>query len=127
MFVVQLPFVPKSILRGNSVAQSWRPKAQAKKEMRESGEAHGLEIVAKHPDVDFPLKTDLHIAISYWNVRRVDCDNMLIGYKALLDGMQGIVYADDRQIQMMSISRHKGDPATMIVIREIEPEEDDNG
>ena len=133
MLTIELDRIPKTILRGNSNAQSWRAKAAAKREMRELGYQYGTLLKERHPDVEFPLRGELAISIAYWNLRRVDCDNMLIGYKYFLDGLQDIrrkfksagVFMDDSQITLMSISRHKGEPRSLILIRKHDEVTDD--
>ena len=77
---------------------SWQQKARYVKRYRESGFEHGLVKMANEPD-GWPLRGDLLIDVCFTARRRVDLDNLFVGLKPWIDGLEDVaILANDRQI-----------------------------
>ena len=76
----------------------------------------------------------LALDITAWNKRRIDYDNLLIGYKSFLDGLQEVVkrdewgevpgaalIGDDSQIVEATIRVRIGAPRTILTLRRADP------
>lgn len=129
---IDLPWVAEEILRGNSRAH-WAPKAAAVSEQLERGIEYGLVAKTDHPYIDFPIRGLLSVEITVWNTRPLDWENVAIGYKGFLDGLQEVwkrdkygdapgagVVVDDVQFVDGVVRTRVGTPRTRIVIRRAE-------
>lgn len=66
-----------------------------------------------------PVTGWLKVAIDlYGDVAHIDSDNAA---KSILDGMNKIVYKDDRQVDILTVTRHRDtpDPRAVVVITEL--------
>ena len=81
-------------VRGNSRAH-WAVKARETAEMVDRGVEYGLVAKQDHTEYEYPLKGPLAIEITAWNTKRIDHENVLIGYKGFLDGLQMVVKRDE--------------------------------
>ena len=55
------------------------------------GVEYGLVAKEEHPDVEFPLTGKLAIFFTVWTDEdEIDGDNMIIGFKPFVDGLQTI-------------------------------------
>ena len=108
-------WTPPAILRGNARGH-WTKRKAAIAEMRESGFAHGLGYLnAGNAPLTPPYALDVRFTVK----RTVDVDNLLIGLKAFIDGVQDSgAIADDKRIERITADRRKGEPRTEITIRE---------
>ena len=85
---IELPWIPREELRGNSRAH-FQVKARYASELQERGIEYGLAVKTWiSPLLDYPIMGPLALDITAWNKRRIDYDNLLIGYKSFLDGLQ---------------------------------------
>ena len=103
-----LDWIPPAAARGNSRA-NWAAKARAVRELRESGQAHALGFLNEGGG---PLEPPYALDIAATLKRAVDGDNLLIGYKGFLDGLQdGGAIADDSNIADWRLRTAKGGEA----------------
>ena len=123
-------WVPEPELRGNSRAHMYA-KAGHAAELNDLGWFYGMELKQQQPYLQTPLRGILEIEIWCWTKRDiVDGDNMQIGYKHFIDGLQewrrnrGVklpgahLITNDSQIKHWHIHMLKGAPASIIEIRE---------
>ena len=115
-----MEWVPPEQVRGNSRAH-WRTKARRVQEMRESGLAHGLEVISASGDTMWPLRGNLSLSVKATVKRWMDGDNLLIGYKGFIDGLADAgVLMDDKQISFWGINVEVGkDERSVIVLAQI--------
>lgn len=101
---VEVGWIPVAAVRGNSRANRYE-KARWVREYRESGFVYGGEWLRKG---NAPLRSPYTLAIRAYTERSVDGDNLLIGYKAFIDGLadSGAI-ADDREIAEWRIAVHQ--------------------
>lgn len=96
---IEMEWLPPEILRGNSRAH-WRTKAKAVRNARELGWFEGLRLV--HDGIKMQGPIGMHIVAH--NARAIDLDNILIGYKPVIDGFADSYLIDnDRNIKKMCI------------------------
>ena len=102
--------------------------------VRGAGVEYGLAAKTEYPHNEYPIHGQLAIEITAWNPKRVDWDNLAIGYKAFQDGLQEVikrdrlgfevlgagVIVDDRQIVKATIDMRTGGERTEIVLRRAE-------
>ena len=95
---IDVDWIPPASLRGNALASHRTRRYSDKKLLRESGLAHGLEL-RQNADACFPLTGRLRLLIQATVKRRIDGDNLLVGYKPLVDGLADAgVIRDDADI-----------------------------
>ena len=67
-----------------------------------------------------PSKAWLRVAIDLYgeDIEKVDADNCA---KSILDGLQKIVYSNDKQVDELYVRRHRGtpDPRAVVVVTEL--------
>ena len=80
LIVIDLPWIPQEEVRGNSRVV-WQVKARLVSELVDRGVEYGLVAKQDHPEYEYPLKGPLAIEITAWNTKRIDHENVLIGYK----------------------------------------------
>ena len=126
---IELPWIPPAELRGNSRAH-FQVKARHASELQERGIEYGIAAKTDHPHLDYPITGSLSLEVTAWNKRQVDYDNLLIGYKSFLDGLQEVVKRDkwgevpgaglihdDSQIVEAAIRVRIGAPRTILTLR----------
>ena len=91
---IDLPWIPNPQLRGNA-SNHHMVKVKFVREMRDRGLEYGLVAKQDHPDIDYPIKGPLFAEITAWNPQPVDWDNLAIGYKAFMDGLQRVMKRDE--------------------------------
>ena len=98
-----LRWVPPAELRGNSRAH-WRRRAAAIRTAREIGQQHGHRALAQGP----PIRGAIEVRFEVFYKNNIDLDNLLIGYKPIIDGLadSGAI-DDDRNIKKMSYQTHE--------------------
>ena len=104
---LSVDWVPPPVLRGNYTG-SWRARIQPRRAAVELGIALGREYRNTHPETNWPLDGPLALTVITHTPRAVDYDNLLIGYKPFIDGLQqflrdksegaGLII-DDKQIK----------------------------
>ena len=101
---IDMEWIPPASLRGNS-RQNRHQRARLNREVRDKFQQYAEEML-NDGEIE-PLKdTDLHLEIVVWTARSIDLDNMLIGYKPVMDGLQKAgVLVDDKRIASIHISR----------------------
>ena len=117
LVVFELDWIPPPELRGNS-RSSWREKHQHFSAVVDLGIVEGRHYInSTAAGVQWPMEGPLEIHIAATNPRAIDGDNLLYGYKALIDGLvkAGII-RDDREITRWTIEVHKGKPNTELVL-----------
>jgi len=60
----------------------------------------------------FLIRSKAHVYIELWNCR-LDLDNSA---KVILDGLEGIGFANDRDITMLTITRHKDGAKPYVIV-----------
>ena len=128
LIVIDLPWIPQEEVRGNSRVV-WQVKARLVSELVDRGVEYGLVAKQDHPEYEYPIKGPLAIEITAWNTKRIDHENVLIGYKGFLDGLQMVVKRDeygdvpgagliveDSQFVTSTVKPRIGDPKTRIII-----------
>ena len=100
-----LDYIPPAQARGNARGH-WSKRATAIADLRESGFVHGLEYLnAGGSPIDPPYSVRIAATVR----RRIDIDNLLIGYKPFIDGLQDArVIRDDVDILRLSIETERG-------------------
>ena len=90
--------IPPAALRGNTRLHA-KAKAWSVKQWRESGYAHALEFMQRHPETTYPLQGRLVLYVYVASQWRIDGDNLWAGCKPIIDGLQdaGLI-ENDRQI-----------------------------
>ena len=100
----EVPWIPAQQLRGNGLDRSthWE-KGGLRETMRTEGYVIGHQLlIGGSETVDSPC----HVRVQVTNPRRIDLDNLLIGYKALWDGLQDSgLLKDDGLIETITIHR----------------------
>ena len=131
---IELPWIPPAELRGNSRAH-FQVKARHASQLQERGIEYGIAAKLESGRLlDYPIMGPLALDITAWNRRRVDYDNLLIGYKSFLDGLQEVVKRDewgevrgagvihdDSQIVEATIRSRIGAPRTILILRRAAP------
>ena len=112
--LIVIPDIPPASLRGNSRAGHWGQRNADRKAWRELGWAIGKEKLSEYD----PLSTPVAVSLRVWMRRRIDLDNLLIGYKPLWDGLEDSgLLANDRLIESMTIEyAGGGGPKTEIYV-----------
>lgn len=111
--------VPKARPRLGKNGNTYTPK-----KTRNYERAVGMCAVFKRPR-KWPLdaKYEVSIAIYYKDNRRRDIDNVA---KSILDGLNGIAWIDDAQVDSLSIDRRVGREEGAFVTVEIKQEKQDD-
>ena len=133
--VIDLPWVPDAIVRGNTRGHYQQVAAERAK-LRDRGHEHGLVAKQDHPQYEYPLKGPLELRVTIWNPRLIDWVNAAIAIKPIEDGLQEFVkrdqyggvpgaglIVDDSQIRTAVIKTRIGQPRTQIVLIGLEPED----
>lgn len=110
---VELPWIPGEILRGNSRAH-WRSKSKAVREARAMGRREGWRLVSAGIRVLGPIG----LRVVVYHAKSIDLDNLLIGYKPIIDGLaDSYLIDDDRNIKRMAIElRNSKESKSVITI-----------
>ena len=116
----ELEWVPPEQVRGNSRAH-WRTKARRVQEMRESGLAHGLEVINVSEGAAWPLRGNLSVTYYVTLKRWIDYDNLAIAFKGFIDGLSDAgVIIDDKQVVQGHIYIEMGKvERSVIVLQEV--------
>ena len=113
-FSVELDWLPPPDAKPNS-RKGWRAKARAVAALRESGLAHGLEWLGQGGRT---LRPPYSLTVDARCKRVQDGDNLLIGFKGFVDGLEDAgVLTDDGRITEWTIRVHKdrADGARMVI------------
>lgn len=115
---ISIDWIPPAKLRGNHSGH-WRSKQQDKKAARDLGYALGLEFKHKYP-IHQKVINDYSVSITAATPRPIDGDNLMIGYKPLIDGLvhSGVI-PDDKHIKHWSITLEKGEPHSRLEFQEL--------
>ena len=110
---LELGFIPPAAVRGNS-RSARQAKAKTVRSLRRSGYDHAREWLANNAPLRPPYRVEYHA----YTKRRIDADNLLIGYKPILDGIadSGAI-TDDGFVRHMSIETHPGHKQERSTIR----------
>lgn len=102
--LIQTDWVPEPVLRGNSRV-GWRGKAKPLRIARNVGYAEGLQWLSQNRNYESGLREQAIGLLIVADVnRRVDSDNLLIGYKPFIDGLADAqIIPDDRHIEQIAI------------------------
>lgn len=132
----RLGWIPPENVRGNSRAH-WGARSRGARQLLESGLAHGLELRQLTPDA-YPMLGPLAIEYRVTARRKVDFDNLHVGYKHWLDGLQlelpgrkprragaGIIEDDRQFVKSTIITREGNRDETIITITQAPPGWDD--
>ena len=91
--------LPPASVRGNSRV-NWRTKARAVRALRETGAARGMA----WRGLNATLRPPYIMSVRFRMRRRVDLDNLAIGLKGLIDGLQEAgVITDDKEIRELHV------------------------
>ena len=99
---ITVGWLPPAIVRGNTRKHGFA-RAGKVAEIRASGYAHGLEYLA---DGGSPLAAPYaaEVRVFVKGRRRIDADNLLVGYKAFWDGLEDAnAIGNDKDIEDMRI------------------------
>ena len=101
--VLELFWIPPAILRGNSRGH-WRARAAATRDARRIGRVNSRRLQLQGYRIEGPIQ----VKIESFYKNKIDLDNLLIGYKPIIDGIAdtGII-DDDRNIKEISIKLNK--------------------
>lgn len=116
---IDLDWIPPADVRGNALGAHRSARFASKARLRESGLAHGLEARERHPTDAWPMSGPLTIRFEVDCKRRIDGDNLLVGYKAFVDGLSDAdVIRDDADIIEWQIRVRAGrTPCTRVLLR----------
>ena len=121
MFICELPGRHKPYTR---MTQRSKYVSKAAQEYLSSQERIGYILLNErnrqgYSEPIFPLGVSLQIAVLYnWTLNTMDLSNLL---KAVEDAGNGIIWADDRWIDHIMVSRRKcsGEPIAYLIVSEI--------
>lgn len=109
---IALRWVPPAAIRGNSRAH-WRKRAAEVRIARQIGQQKGNLLLANNNK----LSGEIGLRLEVFHKSIIDLDNLLIGYKPIIDGFvdSGLI-DDDRNIKKMSIKLNKCKESMSVII-----------
>ena len=93
LFKIDLDWIPPAETRGNTREHHialWRQR----RELMDRGVEYGHVAQTEYPDNVYPITGALAVEITAWNPKRIDWDNLAIGYKSFIDGLQTVTGRD---------------------------------
>ena len=108
---ISLDWIPPAILRGNSRAHYHR-KAKAVRYARLLGESKARNFVKDW----IKIQGKIGVEINVFHQRNIDLDNLLIGFKPIIDGFvdSGLI-DDDRNIKEMLIKLNRDKQSKSVI------------
>ena len=124
IFAFAEPWVPEDMLRGNARLHHMQ-KYRLTSKLRQDGADFGVIYKNQHPEISYPVADALRLHLDVWGKRHIDWENIAIGYKSFIDGLevpnkQGVpgacLIVNDRHIKEVRIGLHTGKTYTTLLL-----------